>query len=131
MSAEVLMDHFFHPRNVGVIENADGVGKVNNPICGDVLRLYLKVRDDRIADARFQSFGCGAAAATASLVTERIKGKAVAGAPAEARAALAPHLDDLPMRDRHCSRLAEEALGFALEDYFSRAHPSGGSMTER
>ena len=115
-----LLDHLRHPRNVGVIEDADGVGKVKNPLCGDVLNLHLEVRDGRITDARFQSFGCGPAAATASMVTELIRGKTVEEVPELVRREMAPVFQGLPMKDKHCSRLAEEALAKAIEDYRSR-----------
>ncbi len=117
MDGDDLIEHIRHPRNVGIIEDADGVGKVKNPLCGDVLNLYLKIEDGRIADARFQSFGCGPAAATASIVTELVKGKSVDEALEAARQGMAPIFEGLPMKDKHCSRLAEEALAKALEDY--------------
>ena len=122
MDKNDLIEHIRHPRNVGIIENADGVGKVRNPLCGDVLNLYLSVKDGRITDARFQSFGCGPAAATTSIVTELVKGKTVDEALESARRGMAPVFEGLPMKDKHCSHLADEALQKALEDYRSRNH---------
>ena len=106
-----------HPRNVGEIENADGIGNVGNPICGDILRLYLKVEDGRIVDAKFKTFGCGAAIATSSMVTELVKGKTVDEALRISNRAVAKALGGLPKIKMHCSVLAEEALRSAIEDY--------------
>jgi len=116
-----VMDHFYHPRNVGVIEDADGVGKVGNPICGDVMKLYIKVDDDRIVDAKFQTFGCGAAIATSSMVTELVKEKTLKEALAISNKKVAEALDGLPPAKMHCSMLAEEALKAAIEDYLKRS----------
>jgi len=116
-----VMDHFYHPRNVGVIEDADGVGKVGNPICGDVMKLYIKVDDDRIVDAKFQTFGCGAAIATSSMVTELVKEKTLKEALAISNKKVAEALDGLPPVKMHCSMLAEEALKAAIEDYLKRS----------
>lgn len=115
--SEKVMDHFHHPRNVGKIENPDGVGTVGNPVCGDVMKLYIKVADGRIADARFQTFGCGAAIATSSMVTELAKGKTLDEAIAISNQEVAAALDGLPPAKMHCSMLGEEALKAAIEDY--------------
>lgn len=115
--SEKVMDHFHHPRNVGKIENPDGVGTVGNPICGDVMKLYIKVKDGRIADVRFQTFGCGAAIATSSMVTELAKGKTLDEAIAISNKEVAVALDGLPPAKMHCSMLGEEALKAAIEDY--------------
>jgi nitrogen fixation NifU-like protein len=118
--SEMVMDHFAHPRNVGEMENPDGVGKVGNPVCGDIMNLYLRVKDGVITDATFKTFGCGAAIATSSMVTELVKGKAVKDALAISNRAVAEALGGLPPIKMHCSVLAEEALKAAIDDYFSR-----------
>ena len=115
-----VMDHFAHPHNVGEIENADGVGTVGNPVCGDVMRLYIKVEKDVITDAKFKTFGCGAAIATSSMVTELVKGKTVDEALKISNAAVAEALGGLPKVKMHCSVLAEEALKSALDDYYKK-----------
>ena len=115
--SEKVMEHFQNPRNVGEIENADGIGNVGNPICGDILRLYIKVDDGRIVDAKFKTFGCGAAIATSSMVTELVKGKSVDEALKISNRAVAEALGGLPKIKMHCSVLAEEALRSAIEDY--------------
>ena len=112
-----VMDHFMHPRNVGEIENPDGMGKVGNPICGDVMVLYIKVKEGIITDAKFKTFGCGAAIATSSMVTEMVKGKSVKDALEISNKAVAEALGGLPAIKMHCSVLAEEALRAAIEDY--------------
>lgn len=112
-----VMDHFHNPRNVGKIKDPDGVGTVGNPVCGDVMKLYIKVKDGRISDARFQTFGCGAAIATSSMVTELVKGKTLEEAVALSNKEVAEALDGLPPLKMHCSMLAEEALKAAIEDY--------------
>ena len=114
---EKVMDHFRNPRNVGEVENADGVGKVGNPACGDIMELSIKVSDGIIADARFKTFGCGAAIATSSIMTEMIKGKTLEEADRISNKTVIEALDGLPPLKRHCSVLAEEALKKALEDY--------------
>ncbi len=114
---EKVMDHFKNPRNVGEIEEPDGIGHVGNPICGDVMELYIKVRDDIIVDAKFKTFGCGAAIATSSMVTELVKGKSIKEALAISNRAVAEALGGLPPIKMHCSVLAEEALRSAIEDY--------------
>ncbi len=115
--SEKVMDHFHHPRNVGKIDDADGVGTVGNPVCGDVMKLYIKVNDNRITDAKFQTFGCGAAIATSSMVTEMARGKTLEEAIALSNKEVAAALDGLPPAKMHCSMLGEEALKAAIEDY--------------
>jgi nitrogen fixation NifU-like protein len=112
-----VMEHFKNPRNVGEIENPDGVGRVGNPVCGDVMELYIKVNDGIIVDAKFKTFGCGAAIATSSMVTEMVKGKRIEEALKISNKAVAEALDGLPPVKMHCSVLAEEALKSAIEDY--------------
>ncbi|MCX5853624.1 MAG: Fe-S cluster assembly scaffold protein NifU [Deltaproteobacteria bacterium] len=115
--SEKVMDHFRSPRNVGEIENPDGVGKVGNPVCGDIMELYIKVKDGVITDAKFKTFGCGAAIATSSMVTELVKNKTVEEALKISNRAVAEALGGLPPIKMHCSVLAEEALKKALDDY--------------
>ena len=118
MYSEKVMDHFEHPRNVGEIPDASGVGTVGNANCGDIMRMYLKINDDGvIEDCKFKTFGCGAAIATSSMATEMIKGKTVAEAEKLTNAAVAEALDGLPPVKMHCSLLAEEAVKAALNDY--------------
>ncbi|MDD7446074.1 MAG: Fe-S cluster assembly scaffold protein NifU [Clostridiales bacterium] len=118
MYSEKVMDHFEHPRNVGEIPDASGVGTVGNAKCGDIMRMYLKINDDGvIEDCKFKTFGCGAAIATSSMATEMIKGKTVAEAEKLTNAAVAEALDGLPPVKMHCSLLAEEAVKAALNDY--------------
>lgn len=114
------MDHFFNPRNVGVIKDADAVGEVGNPKCGDIMKMYLKIKDDVIVDVKFQTFGCGAAIATSSMVTELIKGKTIKEAKEITNKEVAKALDGLPPIKMHCSNLAEEAVKSALENYEKR-----------
>ena len=118
--SEKVMDHFAHPRNVGEMENPDGVGKVGNPVCGDIMNLYLRVKDGVITDATFKTFGCGAAIATSSMVTELVKGKTIDEALAVSNRAVAEALGGLPPIKMHCSVLAEEALKAAIDDYLAR-----------
>ena len=120
--SETVMDHFRNPRNVGVIEDADGVGEVGNAKCGDIMKMYLKIEDDTIVDVKFETFGCGSAIASSSMATELIKGKPVAEAMTLTNKAVAEALDGLPAHKLHCSVLAEEAIQAALEDYYKR-HP--------
>lgn len=117
---EKVMDHFEHPRNVGEIENADGVGQVGNPKCGDIMKMYLKIDDGVITDVKFKTFGCGSAIATSSMATELIKGKRVEEALNLTNAAVAEALDGLPGYKMHCSVLAEEAIKAALGDYYRK-----------
>jgi len=115
--SDKVMDHFMHPRNMGEIEDASGVGEVGNPACGDVMRLYLKIEDGKIVDAKFKTFGCGAAIASSSMTTELIKGKSIDEALKLSNEAVSEALGGLPPAKQHCSVLAEEALQAALEDY--------------
>jgi nitrogen fixation NifU-like protein len=117
MYTDKVMEHFEHPRNVGEIENADGIGRVGNPVCGDIMNLYIKVRDGRIVDAKFKTFGCGAAIATSSMVTELVIGKTIEEALKISNDAVTEALGGLPTQKRHCSVLAEQALQAAIEDY--------------
>ncbi|MBR6237745.1 MAG: Fe-S cluster assembly scaffold protein NifU [Lachnospiraceae bacterium] len=119
--SEKVMEHFRNPRNVGVIEDADGVGEVGNAKCGDIMKMYLKINDDEIIeDVKFETFGCGSAIASSSMATELIKGKPVSEAMKLTNAAVAEALDGLPDYKMHCSVLAEEAIKSALDDYYSR-----------
>ena len=115
--SEKVMDHFRHPRNVGVIEDADGVGEVGNAQCGDIMKIYLKVDHDIITDVKFETFGCGSAIASSSMATEMIKGKPLSEAMELTNKAVAEALDGLPDHKLHCSVLAEEAIQAALKDY--------------
>jgi len=117
MYSEKVMDHFMNPRNVGEIKDADGVGRVGNPKCGDIMEMYLKIENDVITDAKFKTFGCGAAVATSSMATEMVKGKTVDEALAITNKAVADALDGLPPVKMHCSNLAEEAIKAAINDY--------------
>jgi nitrogen fixation NifU-like protein len=118
------MEHFKNPRNVGEMENPDGIGHVGNPVCGDIMELYIKVKDNIITDAKFKTFGCGAAIATSSMVTELVKGKSIDEALKISNRAVAEALGGLPPIKMHCSVLAEEALQSAIEDYQKK---TGGS----
>lgn len=119
--SEKVMDHFRQPRNVGSIENADGVGEAGNPVCGDIMKIYLKVSADEIVeDVKFETFGCGSAIASSSMATELIKGKPLREAEKLTNQAVAEALDGLPAHKLHCSVLAEEAIKLAVEDYNSR-----------
>ena len=118
--SEKVMDHFRNPRNVGVIENADGVGEVGNAKCGDIMKIYLKIDDDTITDVKFETFGCGSAIASSSMATELIKGKPVSEALQLTNKAVAEALDGLPAHKLHCSVLAEEAIKSALKDYYDK-----------
>ncbi len=118
--SEKVMDHFFNPRNVGVIEDADAIGEVGNPKCGDIMRMYLKIEKDVIVDVKFQTFGCGAAVATSSMVTELIKGKTIDEALEITNKQVADALDGLPPIKMHCSNLAESAVKKAIENYKSK-----------
>ena len=118
--SETVMDHFRNPRNVGVIEDADGVGEVGNVQCGDIMKIYLKINEGIISDVKFETFGCGSAIASSSMATEMIKGKPVAEAMALTNRAVGEALDGLPAHKLHCSVLAEEAIKKALQDYYER-----------
>ena len=112
-----LMDHFMNPRNVGEIKDADGIGEVGNPRCGDIMRIYIKVKENRITNIKFLTVGCGAAVATSSMVTELVKGKTLEEALKVTNQEVADSLDGLPPIKMHCSNLAEQALKAAIEDY--------------
>ena len=118
--SDKVMDHFNHPRNVGIIEDADGVGTVGNPVCGDIMKMYLKIDHGVITDVRLKTFGCGSAIATSSMATEIIKGKTIEEALTMTNAAVAEALDGLPPHKMHCSVLAEEAVKAALADYYKK-----------
>ena len=118
--SEKVMDHFTHPRNVGTIENADGIGEVGNAKCGDIMKIYLKIDHDVITDVKFETFGCGSAIASSSMATEMIKGKPLSEALQLSNKAVAEALDGLPAYKMHCSVLAEEAIKAAVKDYYDR-----------
>lgn len=118
--SEKVMDHFRHPRNVGVIEDADGVGEVGNAVCGDIMKIYLKIRDGMIVDVKFETFGCGSAIASSSMATELIKGKPISKALKLTNKAVTEALDGLPAHKLHCSVLAEEAIRAAVKDYYEK-----------
>jgi nitrogen fixation NifU-like protein len=118
--SDKVMDHFGNPRNVGVLEDADGTGEVGNPVCGDVMKITIKVDDDRIGDIRFQTLGCGAAIATSSIVTEMAKGMTLAEAVAITKSQVAEELGGLPPAKMHCSVLATDGLKKAVDDYLVR-----------
>jgi nitrogen fixation NifU-like protein len=125
MYSAKVMEHFQNPRNVGEIKDADGVGEIGNPVCGDIMKLYIKVKDNRILDAKFQTFGCGAAIATSSMVTELVKGKTLEEAEKISRDTVAEALDGLPPIKMHCSNLAADALHKAIEDYRNKTKTRG------
>ena len=118
--SEKVMDHFRNPRNVGVIEDADGVGEVGNAKCGDIMKIYLKIEDDIVVDVKFETFGCGSAIASSSMATELIKGQPVSDVQKLTNRAVVEALDGLPAHKVHCSVLAEEAIKLALKDYYDR-----------
>lgn len=120
MYTELVMDHFRNPRNVGAMEDADGVGKVGNPVCGDIMEMFIRVKDDRIEDVKFRTFGCGAAIATSSITTELVKGKTLEEALELTNRAVAEALGGLPAQKMHCSNLAADALHEAIDDYHRR-----------
>jgi nitrogen fixation NifU-like protein len=120
MYSERVMDHFTNPRNVGDMEDADGVGIEGNPTCGDAMKIFIKVRDGKIVDAKFKTFGCGAAIAVSSMVTEMVKGKTLDEALAISKEAVAAELGGLPPQKMHCSNLGADALKKAIEDYRSK-----------
>jgi len=115
--SDTVMDHFMHPRNVGEIENPDGVGEVGNPVCGDMMTFYIKVKDDRLEDVKYKTFGCGAAIAVSSMVSELAKGKTLDEAMQINANTVAKELQGLPKNKMHCSNLGDEALHKAIEDY--------------
>ena len=120
MYSEKVMDHFKNPRNMGEIPDADGIGTVGNPVCGDMMTIYIKVKDKRIADVKFKTFGCGAAIATSSMITELAKGMTLKEAVEITRRNVADALDGLPPVKMHCSNLAADALHAAIEDYYKK-----------
>ncbi|MFA6549598.1 MAG: Fe-S cluster assembly scaffold protein NifU [Candidatus Margulisiibacteriota bacterium] len=120
-----VMEHFAHPRNVGEMENPDGIGHVGNPVCGDIMEMYIKVKDNVITDVKFKTFGCGAAIATSSMATELIKGKTLEEALKLTNKAVAEALDGLPPVKMHCSVLAEEAVKAAIDDYLKKTTGKG------
>ncbi len=132
--SEKVMDHFANPRNVGEMPDADGVGEVGNPKCGDIMKMYIKVKDDIITDVSFKTFGCGAAIATSSMATELVKGKSIKDALQLTNKAVMEALDGLPPVKVHCSVLAEQAIKAALSDYYRRQgidpEPIVGTITE-
>lgn len=121
------MEHFLNPRNVGEIRDANGVGEVGNPVCGDIMRIEIKVVDDRIEDVKFKTFGCGAAIATSSMVTEMVKGKTIEEAMSITNKAVAEALDGLPAQKMHCSNLAADALQQAIRDYMAKEGKEGSA----
>jgi nitrogen fixation NifU-like protein len=123
--SEKVMEHFKNPRNVGEMENPDGVGHVGNPVCGDIMELYIRVKNGTIVDAKFKTFGCGAAIATSSMVTEMVKGKSIEQALKISNKAVAEALGGLPPIKMHCSVLAEEALKSAIDDYLKSSKSKG------
>ncbi|NIP44104.1 MAG: Fe-S cluster assembly scaffold protein NifU [candidate division Zixibacteria bacterium] len=125
--SDKVMDHFMNPRNMGEIADANAIGDVGNPACGDMMRLYLKIEDNKIVDAKFKTFGCGAAIATSSMLTELLKGISLEEARAISNKAVAEALDGLPAVKIHCSVMAEEALAAALKDYESRGGGNGNN----
>ncbi len=118
--SEKVMEHFMNPRNMGEIADADGVGEVGNPVCGDLMTIYIKVKDNVIVDIKFKTFGCGAAIATSSMITELVKGKTIEDALKVTNKDVAEELDGLPPIKMHCSLLAEEGIKSAIEDYFNK-----------
>ncbi|OFW56512.1 MAG: Fe-S cluster assembly scaffold protein NifU [Candidatus Solincola sediminis] len=120
MYSDTVMEHFTNPRNVGEIENADGVGEVGNPVCGDMMTFYIKVDDGRLSDVKFKTFGCGAAIAVSSMVSEMAKGKTIEEALKISRNDVAEELGGLPTQKMHCSNLGADALHKAIEDYLSK-----------
>ncbi|MEM2839132.1 MAG: Fe-S cluster assembly scaffold protein NifU [Thermoplasmata archaeon] len=120
MYSDKVLEHFKNPRNVGEIPDADGIGKVGNPVCGDVMFIYIKVKDDIITDIKFKTLGCGAAIATSSMITEMAKGKTLEEAKKITRGDVADALDGLPPQKMHCSNLAADGLKAAIEDYEKR-----------
>jgi nitrogen fixation NifU-like protein len=124
MYTEKVMDHFRNPRNVGEIPDADGVGTVGNPVCGDLMTIYIKVKDNRLVDIKFKTFGCGSAIATSSMITELAKGKTLEEGLKISRANVADELGGLPAIKMHCSNLAADALHAAIEDYYKK-HEKG------
>jgi nitrogen fixation NifU-like protein len=127
MYTEKVMEHFKNPRNVGEIPDADGVGTVGNPVCGDLMTIYIKVKDNRLVDIKFKTFGCGSAIATSSMITELAKGKTLEEGLEITRANVADELGGLPAVKMHCSNLAADALHAAIGDYYKK-HGKGGEI---
>ena len=125
MYTQKVMEHFKNPRNMGEIPDADGVGTVGNPVCGDLMTIYIKVKDNRLEDIKFKTFGCGSAIATSSMITELAKGKTLEEGLKISRANVADELGGLPAVKMHCSNLAADALHAAIEDYYTK-HGKGG-----
>jgi nitrogen fixation NifU-like protein len=123
--SEKVMEHFMHPRNVGEIENADGVGEVGNPVCGDMMTFYIKVKDNKLADVKFKTFGCGAAIAVSSMVSEMAMGKTIKEALKITPQLVAEKLEGLPKQKFHCSNLGAQALTKAIENYQSKQEKGG------
>ncbi len=123
--SEKVMDHFMHPRNVGEIENPDGVGEVGNPVCGDMMTFYIKVKDNHLEDVKFKTFGCGAAIAVSSMVSEMAKGKTLEEAKKITPELVAQELEGLPKQKFHCSNLGAQALNKAIDDYESKKTEGG------
>ena len=126
--SEKVMDHFRHPRNVGSIENADGVGEVGNGVCGDIMKIYLKIDNDIVSDVKFETFGCGSAIASSSMATELIKGKPLSEVMKLTNKAVTEALDGLPKHKLHCSVLAEEAIQAAVKDYCEKNNLDMGKI---
>ena len=124
--SEKVMEHFMNPRNVGEIENPDGVGEVGNPVCGDMMTFYIKVKDDRLEDVKFRTFGCGAAIAVSSMVSEMAKGKTLEEAMKITPRSVADELEGLPKNKFHCSNLGAQALNKAIQDYLNKKKKEGG-----
>ena len=124
--SEKVMDHFMNPRNVGEIENPDGVGEEGNPVCGDMMTFYIKVKDNRLEDVKFKTFGCGAAIAVSSMVSEMAKGKTLKEAMEITPRSVADELEGLPKNKFHCSNLGAQALNKAIQDYLSKKKAGGG-----
>lgn len=129
MYSDKVMDHFTNPRNVGEIEDASGIGNVGNPVCGDIMKVFIKVEDNVITDIKFKTFGCGAAIATSSMVTEMAKGKTIEEALKISRNDVAEELDGLPPQKMHCSNLAADALHEAIQDYKSKSEIHAAEAT--
>jgi nitrogen fixation NifU-like protein len=126
--SEKVMEHFMHPRNVGEIENADGMGEVGNPVCGDMMTFYIKVKDNRLEDIKFKTFGCGAAIAVSSMVSEMAMGKTLEEAMKITPESVANELEGLPKQKFHCSNLGAQALHKAIEDYLNKKKQGGGKQ---
>jgi len=131
MYSEKVMDHFMNPRNVGELAEANAVAEVGNPVCGDVMRMYLLIEDGRIKDIRFKTFGCGAAIATSSMATEMVKGKTIEEALEITNRAVAEALDGLPPNKLHCSNLAADAVHKAIKDYLEKIKKDEGGKKEQ